>query len=60
MKSNAAKATDDVSQSVEKDPRREYTVKLPIINAGVEKVAGDKVILTDHEAESLRESGHIV
>lgn len=42
-----------------KDPRREYTVKLPIINAGVEKVAGDKVVLTEHEAASLLESGHI-
>lgn len=51
-----SRTTDKVEP---KDPRREYTVKLPIINAGVEKVAGDKVILTDHEAESLRESGHI-
>lgn len=52
--------TEKSTRAVEvKDPRREYTVKLPIINAGVEKVSGDKVVLTDHEAESLRKSGHI-
>lgn len=59
MKSNVAKHTADVAQSVAQDPRREYTVKSPIIHRGEEKVPGGKVNLTDRQADSLRKSGHI-
>lgn len=61
MKSDTAKPTADVTAAAQ-DQRREHTLKLPVVDAsqgGVEKVAGDKVTLTDREAEVLRESGHI-
>lgn len=58
MKSDAANATADVQAAVT-NPRREYTVKNTINQGGVEKVAGEKVNLTDSQAEKLRASGHI-
>lgn len=57
MKSDLAKATADATAAP--NPRREYTVKNPITQRGVDKVAGDKVNLTDRQADELRKSGHI-
>lgn len=38
---------------------REYTLKKPIVNRGEAKVSGDKVVLSDRQAERLKGSGHI-
>lgn len=65
MKSNEANTTSaDIAQAIERpsvaqNPRREHTLKLPITQGNVDKVAGDKVNLNDRQADALRTSGHI-